>query len=74
MTASVLFRVSGSLSLDIGGGSIYVAKFDFRGKIRKIGISNSMTYRPPNARKSKFATEPAVEGLTPAEQFYALAA
>jgi hypothetical protein len=51
-----------------------VANFDFRGKIRKIGISNSMTYRPPNARKSKFATEPAVEGLTPAEQFYALAA
>lgn len=27
------------------------------GKIWKIGISNSMTYRPPNSRKSKFATE-----------------
>jgi hypothetical protein len=32
MTASVLFRVSGSRSLDIGGGSIYVAKFDFGAK------------------------------------------
>ena len=41
-----------------------VANFDFRGKIRKIGISNSMTYRPPNARKSKFATEPKKVGLS----------
>jgi hypothetical protein len=58
MTASVLFRVSGSLSLDIGGGSIYVANFDFRGKIRKPGIGNSMIYRHQNSRKSNFATEP----------------
>jgi hypothetical protein len=33
MTASVLFRVSVRLVLDIVGGSIYVANFDFRGKI-----------------------------------------
>jgi hypothetical protein len=35
-----------------------VAKFHFGGKIRQSGISNSMGYRPPNARKSNFATEP----------------
>jgi hypothetical protein len=35
-----------------------VAKFDFRGKIRKLGISNSMTYGHQNSRKSNFATEP----------------
>ena len=35
-----------------------VAKFDFRGKIRKSGIRNSMTYRRQNSRKSNFATEP----------------
>jgi hypothetical protein len=35
-----------------------VAKFDFRGKIRKPGISNSMIYRHQNSRKSSFATEP----------------
>jgi tetratricopeptide (TPR) repeat protein len=35
-----------------------VANFDFRGKIRKPGISNSMTYSYQNSRKSKFATEP----------------
>jgi hypothetical protein len=35
-----------------------VANFDFERKIRKSGISNSMAYRLPNARKSKFATEP----------------
>src|SRR5262245_66336699 len=35
-----------------------VANFDFRGKIRTPGISNSMTYRHPNSRKSTFATEP----------------
>jgi hypothetical protein len=40
----------------MGEGS--VANFDFGGKIRKSGSSNSMTYRPPNSRKSKFATEP----------------
>jgi Double zinc ribbon len=34
-----------------------VAHFDFRGKIRKSGIKNSMAYRLQNARKSKFATE-----------------
>jgi hypothetical protein len=39
-----------------------VAKFDFRGKIRKPGISNSMTYRHQNSRKSNFATEPGDEG------------
>src|SRR5882724_4484596 len=35
-----------------------VANFDFGGKIRKSGIRNSMTYRPPNSRKSQFAPEP----------------
>jgi hypothetical protein len=39
-----------------------VAKFDFRGKIRKLGISNSMTYGHQNSRKSNFATEPASYG------------
>jgi hypothetical protein len=36
-----------------------VAKFDFWGKIQKLGIGNSTTYRLPNSRKSNFATEPA---------------
>src|SRR4029434_7871745 len=35
-----------------------VAKFDFWGKIQKLGIRNSTTYRLPNSRKSNFATEP----------------
>src|SRR5262249_42149181 len=35
-----------------------VAKFDFWGKIQKLGIRNSMTYRLPESRKSNFATEP----------------
>jgi hypothetical protein len=35
-----------------------VAKFDFWGKIQKLGIRNSMTYRLPKPRKSNFATEP----------------
>src|SRR5882724_8682159 len=35
-----------------------VAKFDFGGKIRKLGISNSITYRLLNSRKCNFATEP----------------
>jgi hypothetical protein len=35
-----------------------VANFDFRGKIRKLAISTSMTYRHQNSRKSNFATEP----------------
>jgi len=35
-----------------------VAKFDFWGKIQKLGIRNSMTYRLPKSRKSNFATEP----------------
>src|SRR2546430_8912654 len=35
-----------------------VAKFDFKGKIRKPGISNSMPYRHQSSRKSNFATEP----------------
>src|SRR5215510_10767871 len=34
-----------------------VAKFDFWGKIQKLGIRNSMTYRLPKSRKSNFATE-----------------
>jgi len=34
-----------------------VAKFDFRGKIRKPGINNLTTYRYQNSRKSNFATE-----------------
>ena len=37
-----------------------VANFDFRGKIRKPGISNSMTYSHQNSRKSKIATEPII--------------
>src|SRR5215813_2743739 len=36
-----------------------VANFDFRGKIRKPSIRNSMTYRLQDSRKSNFATEPA---------------
>jgi hypothetical protein len=36
----------------------FCRKFRFWGKIRKSGIRNSMTYRLPNSRKSKFATEP----------------
>jgi hypothetical protein len=35
-----------------------VAKFDFWGKIQKLSIRNSMTYRLPKSRKSNFATEP----------------
>src|SRR5262249_41868320 len=35
-----------------------VANFDFRGKIRKPSIRNSMTYRLQDSRKSNFATEP----------------
>src|SRR4029434_3235791 len=31
-----------------------VANFDFKGKIRKSGIGNSMTYRYKNSQKSKF--------------------
>jgi hypothetical protein len=36
----------------------FCRKFRFWGKIRKSGINHSMTYRPPNSRKSNFATEP----------------
>jgi MraZ protein len=35
-----------------------VANFDFRGKIRKSALVNSMAYRCQNSRKSNFATEP----------------
>src|ERR1700752_3269499 len=35
-----------------------VANFDFRGKIRKSTLGNSMTYRHKNSRNSNFATEP----------------
>jgi hypothetical protein len=66
MTASVLFRVSVRPLLDIVGGSIYVANFDFWGKIQKPGVRNSMTYRRPNSRKSNFATEPfGVQRISP---------
>jgi hypothetical protein len=34
-----------------------VANFNFGGKIRTLGIGNSMTCRLQNSRKSKFATE-----------------
>ena len=37
---------------------VSVANFDFRGKIRKSALVNSMTYRRQNSRKSNFATEP----------------
>ena len=61
MTASVPTRVFPLESLLTSrGGSIYVAKFDFWGKIQKSGIRNSTTYRLPNSRKSNFATEPAL--------------
>src|SRR5712691_857130 len=42
-------------------------KVRFLGKIQKLGVRNSMTYRVPNARKSNFATEPAClpTGLPP---------
>ena len=43
-------------SVRTSGGS--VAKFDFWGKIQKLGIRNSMTYRLSKSRKSNFATEP----------------
>ena len=42
----------------------FCRKFRFWGKIRKSGINNSMTYRPQNSRKSKFATEPVRLPLT----------
>ena len=38
-----------------------VAKFDFGGKIQKLCIRNSMSYRLANSRKSNFATEPEKE-------------
>jgi hypothetical protein len=41
----------------------FCRKFRFWGKIRKSGINHSMTYRPPNSRKSNFATEP-IEDLS----------
>jgi hypothetical protein len=34
-----------------------VANVDFEGNIRTPGISNSLTDRPQNSRKSKFATD-----------------
>src|SRR5215510_4054952 len=37
-----------------------VAKFDFWGKMQKLGIRNSMTYRLPNSRKSNFSTDPPI--------------
>jgi hypothetical protein len=43
----------------LGSKNGSVAKFDFGGKIRKLGISNSTTYRLLNSRKCNFATEPA---------------
>ena len=36
----------------------FCRKVRFLGKIQKLGVRNSMTYRVPNARKSNFATEP----------------
>src|SRR5919201_7021907 len=35
-----------------------VANFHFGGEIRKLNIGNSIAYRPPNFRKTKFAIEP----------------
>jgi hypothetical protein len=43
----------------------FCRKFRFWGKMRKSGIRNSMTYRLPNSRKSKFATEPPILHLGP---------
>ena len=53
----------------IGG---FCRKFRFWGKIQKSGINNSMTYRPQNSRKSKFATEPFELGGTEALETPAL--
>jgi hypothetical protein len=47
----------------------FCRKFRFWGKIQKSGINNSMTYRPQNSRKSKFATEPALLREAPQQLF-----
>src|SRR2546425_3080745 len=36
----------------------FCRKVRFLGKIQKFDVRNSMTYRPPNSRKSNLATEP----------------
>jgi hypothetical protein len=36
----------------------FCRKVRFLGKTQKLGVRNSMAYRPPNSRKSNFATEP----------------
>ena len=38
-------------------GERFCRKVQFLGKIQKLGVRNSRTYRPPNSRKSNFATE-----------------
>jgi hypothetical protein len=45
----------------VRGISGSVAKFDFTGKIRKPGISNSVIYRHQNSPKSNLVTEPAFQ-------------
>jgi hypothetical protein len=59
-----LTHVTFALSVSAAGGSLAwwgsVANFDFRGKIRKSALVNSMTYRCQNSRKSNFATEPEI--------------
>jgi hypothetical protein len=42
-----------------------VTNFDFRGKIEKLALGNSMTYRRQNSRKSNFATEPLCDRTHP---------
>jgi hypothetical protein len=56
MPASALFRVAVRPSLDTGGGSIYVANFDFRGKIRKSKFATE-PYLPPGMRDKHQDTE-----------------
>ncbi|HSX82934.1 MAG TPA: hypothetical protein VLQ80_30795 [Candidatus Saccharimonadia bacterium] len=36
----------------------FCRKVRFLGKIQKLGVRDSRTYRPPNSRKNNFATEP----------------
>src|SRR3989475_11419015 len=47
-------------------GRGFCRKVRFLGKIQKLGVRNSMTYRVPNARKSNFATEPSSPSAVPA--------
>jgi hypothetical protein len=58
MTASVPIHALPACTLTLAAGPYMSQISILGGKIRTPGISNSMTYRHPNSRKSKFATEP----------------